>query len=57
MHLKEAREKGKLNQFASEHEKKYPPASKKHFHAVLKSMALGTVKPKRGTSQKGSRAG
>ncbi|MGA3285728.1 MAG: hypothetical protein ABSD57_14885 [Verrucomicrobiota bacterium] len=43
MHLKEAREKGKLNQFASEHEKKYPPASKKHFHAVLKSMALGTA--------------
>jgi hypothetical protein len=44
MHLKEAGKRNKLEQFASEHEKNYPPASKKHFHAVLKSMVLGTAK-------------
>jgi hypothetical protein len=56
MHLKEAREKGKLAEFAKEHGKTHPQASHKHFHAVLKSMVSGTVKPKRGTSRKGSGA-
>jgi hypothetical protein len=53
MHLKEAREKNKLEQFIKEHEKTHPVASHHHFHAVLKSMASGTVKPKRGTDQHG----
>jgi len=56
MHLKEAIAKNKLDQFAREHEAKYPPASRKHFHAVLKSMVLGTAKAKRATSRKRSRA-
>jgi hypothetical protein len=55
VHLKEARAKNKLEQFIKEHEKTHPRASKHHCHAVLKSMASGTVKPKRGTSRKGSR--
>jgi hypothetical protein len=54
--LKEAREKGKMEQFICEHEKTHPRASKQHFHGVIKAMALKTVKPKRGTSRKGSRA-
>jgi hypothetical protein len=57
MHLKEAIAKNKLAQFAKEHEAKYPPASRKHFHAVLKSMVSGKLKPKRGTSRRGARAG
>jgi hypothetical protein len=55
MHLKEAKAKGKLEQFIAENEKKYPRASKKHFHGLIKAAALGTAKPKRGTSRKGSR--
>jgi hypothetical protein len=55
MHLKEARTKNKLEQFATEHEKTHPVASKHHFHGVIKVMALKTAKPKRGTSRKGSR--
>jgi hypothetical protein len=55
MNLKEAREKGKMDEFIKEHGGKYPPANKKRLHRVLKSMALGTAKPKRGTSRKGSR--
>ena len=55
MHLKEAISKNKLAEFAKEHSKTHPKASHKHFHAVLKSMASGTVKPKRGTSRKASR--
>jgi hypothetical protein len=57
MHLKEAIAKNKLRQFASEHGKHYPRASKKHFEALIKVAALGTEKPKQGTSRKGSRAG
>jgi hypothetical protein len=55
MHLKDAIAKNKLAQFAKEHSKTHPVASRKHFHGVLKSMASGTVKPKRGTSRKASR--
>jgi hypothetical protein len=55
MHLKEAIAKNKMDEFAREHEKKYPPANRKHFHAVLKSMISGTAKPKRGTSRRGAR--
>jgi hypothetical protein len=55
MHLREAREKGRLEHFIHEHEKKYPRASHKHFHGVIKSMASGKSKPERGTSRKGSR--
>jgi hypothetical protein len=45
MHLKEVIAKNKLAEFAAEHGKKYPRASKKHFHALLKAAALGIVKP------------
>lgn len=55
MHLKEAREKNKIEQFIREREGQ-PPASKKRFKKILKSMASGTVKPEKGTSQKDSGA-
>ena len=55
MNLKEAREKGKMEQFIKELGEKYPPPNKKRLERVLKSMALGTAKPKPGTSRKGSR--
>jgi hypothetical protein len=55
MHLKEAIAKNKLGEFAKEHSKTHPRASRQHFHGVLKSMASETAKPKRGTSRKGSR--
>jgi hypothetical protein len=55
MHLREAREKGKLSQFVKEHEKKYPRASRVHFYGVIRSMAFGKSKAKRGTSRKASR--
>jgi hypothetical protein len=54
MNLKEAREKGKMEQFIKEYDEKYPPANKKRLAKLLKSVVLGTVKPKRGTSRKGS---
>lgn len=57
MHLKEAISKNKLPQFIEEREKTHPLSSRKHFHAVLKSMISGTAKPKRGTSRKGAPAG
>ena len=57
MHLKEAREKGKLAEFAKEHSKTHPAASRKHFHGVISSMASQKKKPKKGTSRKDSRAG
>ena len=50
MNLKEAREKNKIEQFIRERES-HPPANKKRFKKILKSMALGTAKPKRGTSK------
>jgi hypothetical protein len=56
MNLKEAREQGKMEQFIKEHDEKYPPANKKRLAKLLKSVVSGTVKPKRGTSRKGSRA-
>ena len=40
MHLKEAREKGKLKHFIKEREKTHPKASHKHFHGVVKSLRL-----------------
>jgi hypothetical protein len=50
--LREAREKGKVEQFIREREKEgQPPANKKRFKKLLKSMASGTAKPKRGTSK------
>ena len=55
MNLKEARELGKTDQFIKELGEKYPPPNKKRLERVLKSMVSGTVKPKRGTSRKGSR--
>jgi len=54
MNLKEAREKGKLEQFIREREKQ-PPAEKKRFQKLIKTVASQTLKPKRGTSRKGSR--
>jgi len=57
MTLKEAREKGNMKQFIKEHDSKFPPADKKRFQKLIKIAALGTAKSKRGTSQKGSRAG
>jgi hypothetical protein len=56
MNLKEAREKGKMDQFIREREKQ-PPANKKRFHRLIKSAAEQTVRAKRGTSRKGSRGG
>lgn len=56
MNLKEAREKRKMEQFIREREKQ-PPAEKKRFNKLIKSLASQTAKPKRGTSRKGSRAG
>jgi hypothetical protein len=56
MNLKEAREKGKMEQFIREREK-HPPANKKRFHKLIKTVASQTVKSKQGTSRKGSRAG
>jgi hypothetical protein len=56
MTLKEAREKNKLAQFIKEREKDTPPANKRKFSRLLKSIISGTAKPKRGTSRKGSRA-
>jgi hypothetical protein len=55
MHLKEAIAKNKLKQFVAEHGKKYPRASKKHFHALIKAAALGIVKPKSKTSRRDAR--
>jgi hypothetical protein len=55
MHLKEAIAKNKLAEFAVEHGKKYPRASKKQFHALIKAAALGIAKPKPKTSQRGVR--
>ena len=54
MNLKEARAKNKLEQFIREREKQ-PPVEKKRFQKLIKSVASQTVKPKRGTSRKGSR--
>jgi hypothetical protein len=55
VNLKEAQSKNKLSEFIELREKTHPRASHKHFHAVVKSMAAGTAKPKRGTSRKASR--
>jgi hypothetical protein len=55
MNLKEAREKGKMEQFIREREQQ-PPAEKKRFHKLIKTVASQTLKPKQGTSRKGSRA-
>jgi hypothetical protein len=49
MNLKQAREKKKIPHLIKEHGKAHPKASRKHFHAILKSMAKGNAKPKRGT--------
>ena len=54
MHLRDAKDKNKLAEFISEREKTHPKASHKHFHAVVKAMAVGSVKPKSGTSKKPS---
>jgi hypothetical protein len=55
MNLKEAREKGKMEQFIKEYDNKYPPANKRRLTKLLKSVVSGTAKSKRGTSRKGSR--
>lgn len=55
MHLRDAKAKNKMEDFMAEREKTHPQASHKHFHAVVKSMASGTAKPKRETSKKVSR--
>jgi hypothetical protein len=55
MNLKQAREQGKLEQFIKEYDAKHPPADKKRLAKLLKSVVLGTAKPKRETSRKGSR--
>jgi hypothetical protein len=54
MHLKEAKAENKLEHFIKERERTHPRASHHHFHGVIKSMALKSQKPKRGTSRKGS---
>jgi hypothetical protein len=57
MHLKAAIAKNKLKQFAREHGKKYPRASKRHFESLIRVAALGTAKAKPVTYRKASRAG
>jgi hypothetical protein len=57
MHLKEAIAKNKLKEFAAEHGKKYPRASKRHFESLIQAAVSGTAKPKPGTSRRRSRAG
>ena len=54
MNLKEARSKNKLEQFIHEREQQ-PPADKKRFQKLVKTVASQTEKPKQGTSRKGSR--
>jgi hypothetical protein len=50
--FKEARDKNKMEQFIREREKEgHPPTIKRRFEKVLKSMASGIAKPKRGTSR------
>jgi hypothetical protein len=51
MNLKEARKQNKLHHFAKEKEKTHPKGSHLHFHGVIKSMAGGKSKPKKGTSK------
>lgn len=60
MHLREAREQNKVDEFMAEKAKTHPRASHHHFHATLKSMLgvkPGTGKPKRKTSKRGSSGG
>jgi hypothetical protein len=54
MNFKEARKQNKIGQFIKEREGQ-PPANKKFLDKTIKSMALGTAKPKPGTSRKGFR--
>jgi hypothetical protein len=54
MNSKQAREQNKIVQFVKEREGQ-PPADKKRLKSLIKSMALGTAKPKPETSGKGSR--
>jgi hypothetical protein len=56
MNLKDANSPKKLAKFIAEMSKTHPKASHAHFHGVVKSMAAGTAKPKRGTSSRASRA-
>ena len=46
MNLKEALKRGKLKQFAKEHENPDPhPEGKERFDALMDAMTRGTVKP------------
>jgi hypothetical protein len=55
MNFKQARDQNKIEDFIKEREG-HPPADKKRLKKLINSMALGTAKPKRETSRKGSRA-
>jgi hypothetical protein len=55
MHLKNARELGKLEEFIVERKPEHRKASHLHFHATVKSMAAGTLKPKPETSKRALR--
>jgi hypothetical protein len=57
MHLREARDKQKLEHFITEKEKTHPKASHLHFHATVRSMSAGTPKPKTETSKHSPRGG
>lgn len=50
MNFKQARDQNKIEQFIRERENQ-PPADKKRLKKIIKSMASGTAKPKRGTSR------
>jgi hypothetical protein len=52
MHLKFAREQGKIEHFISEKEKTHPKASHHHFHATVKAMAAGKSKAAKGASKR-----
>ena len=55
MNFKQARDQNKIEEFIKEREGQ-PTADKKRLKKIIKSMALGTAKPKPETSRKGSRA-
>ena len=57
MHLKHAREHGKLEEFIAERGKTHPKASHSHFHGVVKSMSAGKKKEAKVASKRGSRGG
>lgn len=58
MNFKKAREQGKLDQFAKDHEIENPdPLGKERFEALLDLMSQGKKSPDSGTSDAAKRGG